>query len=187
MLYPVFKEINYLTYDELKALNVKLAKLDQEAPLLRKKRKGDALVANKMYVSAIKVYQQLLKKEGLDKLMSAVFKVYDRWNVRIPTAPLNKWFEDIKDNCPPPLGKNKRRIKLRYITQAKTRPPSFYMFSSNPEGLPDSYLRYLTNSLRETFNLGGIPIRLNVRKTGNPYADKKERRNPLRKMAKPKE
>ena len=118
-----------------------------------------------------------LKKEGLDKLMSAVFKVYDRWNVRIPTAPLNKWFEDIKDNCPPPLGKNKRRIKLRYIT----------MFSSNPEGLPDSYLRYLTNSLRETFNLGGIPIRLNVRKTGNPYADKKERRNPLRKMAKPKE
>lgn len=106
--------------------------------------------------------------------MSAVFKVYDRWNVRIPTAPLNKWFEDIKDNCPPPLGKNKRRIKLRYITQAKTRPPSFYMFSSNPEGLPDSYLRYLTNSLRETFNLGGIPIRLNVRKTGNPYADKKK-------------
>ena len=65
VLYPVFKEINYLTYDELKALNVKLAKLDQEAPLLRKKRKGDALVANKMYVSAIKVYQQLLKKEVL--------------------------------------------------------------------------------------------------------------------------
>ena len=128
-----------------------------------------------------------LKKEGLDKLMSAVFKVYDRWNVRIPTAPLNKWFEDIKDNCPPPLGKNKRRIKLRYITQAKTRPPAFYMFSSNPEGLPDSYLRYLTNNLRETFNLGGIPIRINVRKTGNPYADKKERRNPLRKTIKPKE
>ena len=68
VLYPVFKEINYLTYDELKALNVKLAKLDQEAPLLRKKRKGDALVANKMYVSAIKVYQQLLKKEGQEQI-----------------------------------------------------------------------------------------------------------------------
>lgn len=128
-----------------------------------------------------------LKKEGLDKLMSAVFKVYDRWNMRIPTAPLNKWFEDIKDNCPPPLGKNKRRIKLRYITQAKTRPPAFYMFSSNPEGLPDSYLRYLTNNLRETFNLGGIPIRITVRKTGNPYADKKEKRAPLRNRTKPKE
>ena len=114
-----------------------------------------------------------LKGEGLDKLMRAVFKVYERWNSRIPTAPLNQWFADMIDNYPPPLGKNKRRIKLRYITQAKTRPPSFYIFSSNPEGLPESYLRYLTNNLRDTFDLGGIPLRLTVRKTGNPYADKK--------------
>lgn len=114
-----------------------------------------------------------LKGEGLDKLMRAVFKVYERWNSRIPTAPLNQWFADMIDNYPPPLGKNKRRIKLRYITQAKTRPPAFYIFSSNPEGLPESYLRYLTNNLRETFDLRGIPLRLTVRKTGNPYADKK--------------
>lgn len=114
-----------------------------------------------------------LKGEGLDKLMRAVFKVYKRWNTRIPTAPLNQWFADMIDNYPPPLGKNKRRIKLRYITQAKIRPPSFYIFSSNPEGLPDAYLRYLTNNLRETFDLGGIPLRITVRKTGNPYADKK--------------
>lgn len=114
-----------------------------------------------------------LKGEGLDKLMRAVFKVYDRWNSRIPTSPLNQWFADMIDNYPPPLGKNKRRIKLRYITQAKSRPPSFYIFSSNPEGLPESYLRYLTNNLRETFDLGGIPIRVTVRKTGNPYAEKK--------------
>ena len=113
-----------------------------------------------------------LKGEGLDKLMRAVFKVYDRWNSRIPTAPLNQWFADMIDNYPPPLGKNKRRIKLRYITQAKSRPPSFYIFSSKPEGLPESYLRYLVNNLRETFGLGGIPIRMTVRKTGNPYADK---------------
>ncbi|MCQ2740769.1 MAG: ribosome biogenesis GTPase Der, partial [Alphaproteobacteria bacterium] len=118
-----------------------------------------------------------LRKENLDKLMRAVFKVYDRWNKRIPTAPLNNWFADILDNNPPPLGKNKRRIKLRYITQAKSRPPSFYIFSSNPEGLPDSYLRYLTNSLRETFDLRGIPLRLTVRKSDNPYADKKPQRN----------
>lgn len=110
-----------------------------------------------------------LKRENLDKLMRAVFKVYDRWNKRIPTSPLNQWFADVMDNNPPPLGKNKRRIKLRYITQAKSRPPAFYIFSSNPEGLPDSYLRYLTNSLRETFDLGGIPIRITVRKTDNPY------------------
>ena len=113
-----------------------------------------------------------LKKENLDKLMRAVFKVYDRWNVRIPTAPLNQWFADMIDNYPPPLGKNKRRIKLRYITQAKSRPPAFYIFSSNPEGLPDAYLRYLVHQLRETFDLGGIPIRMTVRKTKNPYADK---------------
>ena len=117
-----------------------------------------------------------LKKEGLDKLMSAVFKVYDRWNLRVPTAPLNNWFQDMMDNNPPPLGKNKRRIKLRYITQAKTRPPAFYIFSSNPEGLPDSYLRYLVNSLRETFDMRGIPIRITVRKTGNPYAEKAKKR-----------
>ncbi len=114
-----------------------------------------------------------LKGENLDKLMRAVIKVYNRWCSRIPTAPLNQWFADMIDNYPPPLGKNKRRIKLRYITQAKTRPPSFYIFSSNPEGLPESYLRYLTNSLRENFDLRGIPLRITVRKTGNPYADKK--------------
>lgn len=113
-----------------------------------------------------------LKGEGLDKLMSAVLKVYERWNMRIPTAPLNKWFADMLEACPPPLGKNKRRIKLRYITQVKTRPPSFAVFSSNPEGLPDSYLRYLTNNLRDTFGMGGIPLRINVRKGSNPYADK---------------
>ena len=112
-----------------------------------------------------------LKKEGLDKLMSAVLKVYERWNTRVPTAPLNKWFADVQDQNPAPLGKNKRRIKLKFITQAKSRPPSFFIFSSNPEGLPDSYLRYLTNSLRDTFNLGGVPIRITVRKSDNPYAE----------------
>ena len=113
-----------------------------------------------------------LKKEGLDKLMSALLKVYNRWNLRVPTAPLNKWFADVQEQNPAPLGKNKRRIKLKYITQAKTRPPSFYIFSSNPEGLPESYLRYLVNSLRSTFNMGGIPLRVTVRKANNPYADK---------------
>ena len=105
--------------------------------------------------------------------MAEVVKIYNRWNSRIATAPLNQWFADAIANYPPPLGRNKRRIKLRYITQAKIRPPSFFIFSSNPEGLPDSYLRYLINSLRTTFDFGGIPIRLTVRKTNNPYADQK--------------
>ena len=122
-----------------------------------------------------------LKKENLDKLMRAVLKVYDRWNLRIPTAPLNQWFADTIDKYPPQLDKNKRRIKLRYITQAKTRPPSFYIFSSNPEGLPEAYLRYLNHQLREDFDLRGVPLRITVRKTGNPYADAKEKKtNPIR-------
>lgn len=114
-----------------------------------------------------------LKNEGFDKLMSAVFKVYKAWNLRIPTAPLNQWFAGMLERNAPPLGKNKRRIKLRYITQMKTRPPSFYISSSNPEGLPDSYKRYITNGLRDTFGLWGTPIRIMVRKTGNPYAENK--------------
>lgn len=114
-----------------------------------------------------------LRKKGLDKLFSAVLKVYERWNTRIPTAPLNQWFHDVQEQNPAPLGKNKRRIKLRYITQAKTRPPSFFIFSSNPEGLPDSYLRYLVNQLREAFDLRGIPLRVTVRKSENPYATDK--------------
>ncbi len=114
-----------------------------------------------------------LKHEGLDKLMRAILKVYKRWNLRIPTAPLNKWFAEVQEQNPAPLGKNKRRIKLKFVTQAKTRPPSFFIFSSNPEGLPESYLRYLTNSLRQTFDLGGVPLRITVRKGDNPYAQKK--------------
>ncbi|MFI3241787.1 MAG: ribosome biogenesis GTPase Der [Alphaproteobacteria bacterium] len=112
-----------------------------------------------------------LKKEGLDKLMNSVLSVYKKWNFRIPTAKLNQWFAEMIDNYPPPLGKNKRRIKLKFITQAKTRPPTFFIFSSNPEGLPESYLRYVTNGLRQTFNLYGTPLRVNIRKGKNPYAE----------------
>lgn len=158
--------------DEGRALVIAVNKWDIANRKEALQRLNDKLQTSLTQVEGVPtVTVSALKKEGLDKLMSAVFKVYDRWNVRIPTAPLNKWFQDVLDNNPPPLGKNKRRIKLRYITQAKTRPPSFYIFSSNPEGLPDAYLRYLVNNLRETFNLGGIPIRITVRKTGNPYAD----------------
>ena len=103
-----------------------------------------------------------IKKQGLDKLLSAVIKVYERWNMRIPTSPLNQWFRDVQEINPAPLGKNKRRIKLKYITQAKTRPPSFYIFSSNPEVLPDSYLRYLENCIRNAVDFKGTPIRLLV-------------------------
>ncbi len=157
--------------DEGRALVIAVNKWDIANRSEALQRLNDKLQTSLTQVTGIPtVTISALKKEGLDKLMSAVFKVYNRWNMRIPTAPLNKWFIDVQEQNTPPLGKNKRRIKLKYITQAKTRPPSFYIFSSNPEGLPESYLRYLVNSLRDTFNLGGVPIRITVRKSDNPYA-----------------
>ncbi len=159
--------------DEGRSLVIAINKWDIAKRSEALERLNDKLQTSLTQVTGIPtVTISALKHEGLDKLMSAVFKVYERWNTRIPTAPLNKWFTDVQEQNTPPLGKNKRRIKLKYITQAKTRPPAFYIFSSNPEGLPDSYLRYLTNSLRETFDLGGIPIRITVRKSDNPYAGK---------------
>lgn len=157
--------------DEGRALVIAVNKWDIAKRTETLQRLNDKLQTSLTQVTGIPtVTISALKKEGLDKLMSAVFKVYDRWNMRISTAPLNKWFIDAQEQNTPPLGKNKRRIKLKYITQAKTRPPSFYIFSSNPEGLPESYLRYLVNSLRDTFNLDGVPIRITVRKSDNPYA-----------------
>lgn len=160
--------------DEGRALVIAVNKWDIANRSEALQRLNDKLQTSLTQVTGIPtVTISALKRQGLDKLMSAVFKVYKRWNMRIPTAPLNKWFADVQQQNTPPLGKNKRRIKLKYVTQAKTRPPSFYIFSSNPEGLPESYLRYLTNSLRDTFNLGGVPIRITVRKSENPYAAKK--------------
>ncbi len=111
-----------------------------------------------------------LSGQGLDKIMQAAFTVYDAWNKRIPTAELNRWFGSALDRHQPPAVSG-RRIKLRYITQANARPPAFVIFSSRPEALPESYLRYLVNDLKKTFGLGPTPVRLYVRKTKNPYTD----------------
>jgi GTPase len=112
-----------------------------------------------------------LSGQGLDKLMKAAFTVNEAWNKRIPTAELNRWFATALERHQPPAISG-RRIKLRYITQVNARPPSFVVFSSRPEALPDSYLRYLVNDLKKTFGLGPAPIRLHVRKTKNPYTDR---------------
>jgi GTPase len=111
-----------------------------------------------------------LSSQGLDKLMQAAFMVYEAWNKRIPTAELNRWFALALERHQPPAVSG-RRIKLRYITQANARPPAFVVFSSRPEALPESYLRYLVNDLKKTFGLGPTPVRLHVRKTKNPYTD----------------
>jgi GTP-binding protein len=110
-----------------------------------------------------------LTGKNLDALMPAVLGAYEVWNQRVSTAGLNKWLADVLDRHPPPLAANKRRIRLRYVTQPKARPPTFAIFGNRPEDLPDSYVRYLENSLRDRFDLAGTPIRINMRKGKNPY------------------
>ena len=106
--------------------------------------------------------------EGLDKLMQAVFDVYAVWNSRISTGRLNRWLMNMTEQTPPPLSATKRPIPLKYITQAKTRPPTFALFSSNPEKLPESYLRYLIKGLAQDIKIEGVPIRILMRKAKNP-------------------
>ncbi|MEM8751744.1 MAG: ribosome biogenesis GTPase Der [Pseudomonadota bacterium] len=116
-----------------------------------------------------------LTGRGLDRLREAVEDMAAVWSRRVPTAKLNDWLA-AKTQAHPPPAPGGRRIRLRYMTQAKTRPPSFMVSCSKPEDLPESYSRFLVNGLRQDFGLKGVPIRLSMRKGENPYADKKKPR-----------
>jgi GTP-binding protein len=107
---------------------------------------------------------------GMQRLLPAVRRAHAVWNTRLPTAAVNRWFEQALERHPPPLVSG-RRLKLRYVTQAKARPPTFIAFGTRAERLPEDYQRYLINGLRETFDLPGTPIRLQLRGTRNPYTD----------------
>ena len=107
---------------------------------------------------------------GVDRLLPTVRAVHDTWNRRIATGELNRWFESALDRHQPPLVDG-RRLKLRYITQAKARPPTFIAFGTRAEQMPEDYQRYLVNTMREQFALPGVPIRLLLRGTKNPYTD----------------
>ena len=117
------------------------------------------------------VTMSALKADGLDVLMKAVMSIYDVWNMRISTGKLNRWLEAMEADHPPPITAG-RRIKLRYMTQIKSRPPTFSLWVNKPVDLPESYQRFLTHGLRETFGLKGVPIRWQLKKSENPYEDK---------------
>ncbi|GBQ51857.1 GTP-binding protein EngA [Komagataeibacter sucrofermentans DSM 15973] len=106
---------------------------------------------------------------GINRLLPTVRRAYEVWNRRVPTGALNRWFEMMVERHPPPLVDG-RRLKLRYITQAKSRPPTFILFGTRTDQLPEDYQRYLVNGMRETFDLPGTPIRLLLRASSNPYA-----------------
>ena len=106
--------------------------------------------------------------KGIDTVLDVAFELREAWGKRIPTGELNRWFEAAVEANPPPAPKGKR-IKLRYITQVKSRPPSFVVFGNRTEELPESYRRYLLNSLRRDLKLGPVPLRLEFRGRGNPF------------------
>ena len=110
-----------------------------------------------------------LTGHGMNAVLPAATRAYQVWNRRIPTGPLNRWLAEATERHPPPLDAG-RTIRLRYVTQARTRPPTFVLFASRPEKVPESYMRYLANGLRETFDLPGVPVRVVLRKGRNPYA-----------------
>ncbi|CDX61492.1 GTPase involved in ribosome synthesis and maintenance [Mesorhizobium plurifarium] len=112
---------------------------------------------------------------GLDKLMESVIKTHRVWNSRVSTGKLNRWLEGILAHHPPPAVAG-RRLKIKYVTQAKTRPPGFVVSCSRPDAMPQSYVRYLTNSLREAFDMPGVPIRMALRTSDNPFAGRAKKR-----------
>jgi len=111
---------------------------------------------------------------GLDKLIAAAVRVHELWNKRISTGKLNRWLEAAIERTPPPAVSG-RRIKIRYMTQPKARPPTFVLFGNQLDDLPTSYERYLVNGIRETFDFPGVPIRLTKKQSQNPFADKARR------------
>jgi GTP-binding protein len=145
-------------WDLVRAPQARLAELRETCERLLPQIKGVTFVP----VSA-------LTGKGVDNLMRAVLAADELWNKRLPTHALNQWLREAVEAHSPPAVSG-RRIKLRYITQSNARPPTFVLFCSRPKALPDSYVRYLVNSLRETFDLPGVPIRLHLRKGENPYA-----------------
>jgi len=110
--------------------------------------------------------------KGIDAMLAAAFELREAWSRRVPTAGLNRWFDDALGANPPPAPGGKR-IKMRYITQIKTRPPSFVIFGSRLDDVPESYRRYLVNGIRKELGFGTVPVRLTLRSSKNPFAPKK--------------
>lgn len=141
---------------------------DREAT---RRRLDDTLTASLAQLRGMPVVPLSAKTgRSVDKLMPAVREAYRLWNRRIPTGELNRWFETVVARHPPPLVEG-RRIKLRYVTMPKARPPTLALFGTRAEQLPEDWRRYMVNSFREAFTMPGVPIRLNARGTTNPYAD----------------
>jgi GTP-binding protein len=161
-----------LVLDEGRALVIAVNKwdavADRGAALVQLRERLEASLPQARGVPTVTL--SALRRQGLEPLLDAVLRIYGLWNRRIGTAKINQWLQEATDRHPPPLVEG-RRVKLRYGTQVKSRPPTFALWVSRPTELPESYSRYLIQSLRDTFGLPGVPIRLLLRKGRNPYAE----------------
>jgi GTP-binding protein len=146
---------------------------DRQAVLADLREKTERLLPQVRGIRAVTVSGQT--GEGLDRLMQAVVDTDKVWNKRISTAKLNRWLEFQTQGHPPPAVSG-RRVKLKYMTQIKSRPPGFMISTSRPDALPESYTRYLINGLRQDFGLIGVPIRISYRGTVNPFEGKAKKR-----------
>ncbi|ALN74127.1 ribosome biogenesis GTPase Der [Aureimonas sp. AU20] len=142
---------------------------DRQAVLADLREKTDRLLPQMRGVKAVTVSGET--GDGLDRLMKAVTETHEIWNKRVSTAKLNQWLERMVSHHPPPAVAG-RRVNIKYITQVKTRPPTFILSTSRPEAVGTAYMRYLINGLRDQFGLTGIPIRITMRKSENPFAHK---------------
>lgn len=145
---------------------------DRQALLADLREKTERLLPQIRGVKAVTVSGET--GEGLDRLMKAIAETHEIWNRRVSTAKLNQWLERMVSHHPPPAVAG-RRVNVKYMTQIKTRPPTFLVSTSRPEALGTAYVRYLINGLREQFGLLGTPIRMTLRKPDNPFASKRKR------------
>jgi len=146
---------------------------DTQALLADLREKTERLLPQVRGIRAVPISGQT--GYGLDKLMQSIIDTDKTWNRRISTAKLNKWLESQQIQHPPPAVSG-RRLKLKYMTQVKARPPGFMISCTRPESVPESYIRYLTNGLRADFEMPGVPIRIHLRASENPFENRKKKR-----------
>ena len=188
-----FAEVVILVLDatqpmERQDLAIASTVLDEGRALIIALNKWDIVLNTKEVLSNLKdkMYSSFQQVKGipvvpissksgfnLDKMMQEVFRIYTLWNKRVPTHKLNTFLDEIKQAHPTPLAKNGKRVPMKYMTQVNARPPTFVIFTSNPDSLPDSYMRYVSNGLRKSFGMEGVPIRIHLRKRENPYENKR--------------
>ena len=146
---------------------------DRQAVLADLREKTERLLPQARGIRAVPMSGQT--GDGLDRLMQAIIDTDKVWNKRISTARLNRWLEAVTTQHPPPAVSG-RRLKLKYMTQVKARPPGFMVSCTRPEALPESYVRYLTNGLRTDFDMPGVPIRISFKASVNPFENRKKRK-----------